>query len=75
MQIRQLVNKIRIKRGVTAKQLGRAVGLSENNLLNWELGTHELSFNMIMAICEHLKIKLCAEHKVGYDWKRILLKR
>ena len=75
MTIRNIVKKIMKKRDVGPNMLAAAVGLRAADLQGWLDGKPTIvPFETVMKICEHLKIKLCAEHRVGHIWKREPLK-
>lgn len=65
MALNENIKKARIKKGLTQRQLGEAIGVSHNTISDWESGNHKPDADIVMALCKALNV----DANYMFDWK------
>lgn len=62
-EIKNKIKELRVKKGLTQKQLAQLVNKSVTGLASWEQGLSEPSVNYIRALCEIFEVS--ADYLLG----------
>lgn len=59
------IYELRLEMGLTQKQLADELGVSKQNISDWENGKSETSFSMLIKISTYFKVSL--EYLLGIE--------
>ena len=65
MALNENIKNARLKKKMTQRELGQAIGVSHNAISDWESGNHKPDADTVMALCKVLDV----DANYMLDWK------
>lgn len=65
LALNENIKKARLKKKMTQRELGNAIGVSHNAISDWESGNHKPDADTVMSLCKILGV----DANYMFDWK------